>query len=719
MRCIAFAAFLFFPCALFAQGTANCTASIVRMADPPEGGFRYMATGTCDRIVGGMTVSLSGWPGLTWGGGVGFCSNTSTCTIMDVLTCAPPGTYDVIPRLVVNNDPTPIFGAPDPLVVSGSTQLSVRFAKSALPGHARAFIDYSIPQQIFAHQLQASVQGFPTVYSSGYLPLFGTWEVPADLPAGSRLNVVGTGMCSSDLGQQINTIIEIPASVDFGVTSASPEADRRILISNARSEYSYPHFQDIGKMDAAVPLSLRTSGSSNQYESGLKVYLRVTDPEDPASYMNLNGNKLAHAGDNEGAQAILEGPAITAVPDTTGVYQATSGANGIVEFALRLQAPFVAGDNYEIEASFSPTFPTGTSWKSGTLTAWKRVFIEKRRMLRNGLFLAQDAAAGDTFIVTRGNHWFGNLGTTDELSSSEKIVITHAPQISRVDLSSGWYYETHTILSVQDLGNGSYRVNLGTKQGKTVISEPLQHAYKVDTTDKSIGDGISKIDTLTLGPDDYFDVSPDLATGEAFLEAFTENIFLPDSTTPGAMVPVPFLEASLQTLLQNLAEKWSSVVNGTIAPNHQLLVIASDNSAGSSGDAAGVTIDQAGSGRTSSFVFRRAIATQLSGKNAVVNGDRWAMKTAAHEIAHQWQTNATIWQSVDPLTTKDHCPKTTKIFNDPASYCLLASFDPNASGSVAQRTNGLARFHLLPHPQGTGWHSEYLEIRRRPDPFVP
>lgn len=508
-----------------------------------------------------------------------------------------------------------------------------------------------------------------------------------------------------------------PPPAEFAITSQGSEADRRVLISNVQQGYSYPHFQAIGAQDAAVTTFLRARNATGNFQSGLTVYMRVLDPPDSAPYMNQTGNVIAKNNDNHGGKAILDGPRITL--HSPGVYQATSGANGQVDFTLRLQPPYAAGDNYEIEASLDPGFPSGGTAKSGILTAWKRVFIEKRRMLKNGLFLAQNANAGDTFIVTRGNHWFGNQGNNDELSKREKIVITHGPQLNRSNLSAGWYHETHTILSVQDLGNGTYKVNLGRKQGNTVIVEPLQHDYKVDTTDGSIGDGISKIDTLTLGPDDYFDAPPDLVTGEAFLGAFTENIFLPDSTTPGAMVPVPFVETDDQDVLQNLAEKWSSLVTPTLLPNHQLLVIASDNDArpNSAGTDAGVTITRAGSGRTSSYVFRHAIADQLNGNNTVTE-DNWAMKTAAHEIAHQWQTNSTIWQSLDPTATHDHCPKTTKVYDDPANYCLLASFDSTTSGSVAQRTNGIARFHLLPLPGG-GWHSEYLGIRRRADPFVP
>jgi len=151
------------------------------------------------------------------------------------------------------------------------------------------------------------------------------------------------------------------------------------------------------------------------------------------------------------------------------------------------------------------------------------------------------------------------------------------------------------------------------------------------------------------------------------------------------------------------------VFNGTLLPNHQMLIIAADNSPGPAlGTDAGVTISTL-PGRTSSYVFRGSIEQQLSGNTT--NADKWAMKTSAHEIAHQWKTNV-AW------SLQDHCPTTTKVYNDSTLYCLLAAHDPNGAGSVAQRTNGIARFHLLPLPGG-GWDSEYFGIRRRPDPFVP
>jgi hypothetical protein len=329
-------------------------------------------------------------------------------------------------------------------------------------------------------------------------------------------------------------------------------------------------------------------------------------------------------------------------------------------------------------------------------------------MLKNGLFLNRDANAGDSFIVTRLNNYGGNMNSNDSLSSGEQIVITHAPQHDRSDVNLGWYYETHTILSVVSLGNDEYRVNLGRKEGGQTIVETLQRAYKFDATNRALGDGISKLNSLTLGPTHYFDASPNLVTGEAFLQSFTENIYLPDATTPGAMVPVPFLETNHEPTLQHLAEKWSSVfVNGAVLPNHQLLVIAADNSAQAAGTAAGVNISLV-SGRTSGWVFRGTIEQQVG--NNVTQQDQWAMKTAAHEIAHHYRPNGIFSPS-------DHCPLSTKAYNDPNVYCLLADHSDTGAGSVAQRTNGIARFHLLFH--NNAWHSEYLGIRQRPDPFQP
>jgi len=499
-----------------------------------------------------------------------------------------------------------------------------------------------------------------------------------------------------------------------------PGMSEKIILHPHPNDSSLSPWQVNTTVDEKPRFRFRGAVMSNTTSPEADVWQRVVDPPDPSPYLPQHAPD-----DNEDPwkKGVLmpRGCADASCRAVSGQpLQVRSTPGGVVEVELEATDRY-AGDNYILEASFDPAFTCATAGlnganlcaRSGQVTAWKRVFIEKRRMLRNGLFLAQDANVGDTFIVTRGSHWRGNRGKYDELSKGEQIVIVHAPQLDRSDLSEGWYSETHTILSVQDLGNGEFRVNLGTKKGKTIIPEPLQHEYRVDSENRAIGDAVSKLGSLFVTADDVFDVSVDLVTGEAFFHSFTENLILPDNTTPGAFVPVPFLETTDQTTLQHLAEKWSSLVNGSLEPNHQLLIIASDNSAGGTGTDAGLTISQVPGKRTSSWVFWETIDQVLSGNN-VNTVNKWARKTAAHEIAHQWRTNG-LW---NPSPHADHCPATTKTWNDPSAYCLLADADPNGSGSVAQRTNGIARFHFLTLPNGST-HSEYLEIRRRPDPFVP
>jgi hypothetical protein len=473
----------------------------------------------------------------------------------------------------------------------------------------------------------------------------------------------------------------VPDGVEFNITIAAPATDRRVLISNVNPAYAYPHFQGLGSVDAAVSMNVRTRGPNQQYQSGLVVYLRITDPADTAAYMNLPQNVLAHANDNEGGNAILEGTALSAVPDRPAVYQATSGVNGVVDFRLRMQPPYVAGNNYQVEASFSPTFPAGGSWKSGTLTAWKRVFVEKRRMLRNGLFISADANAGQTSIEIRGNHYGGDRGN-DRLSGGDQIVLVHAPQTDRSDILNGWYMETHSILSVTHIkGTDLYAVNLGTGNGKHVNREALLHPYGPDEREPAIGDAIARISGQSVTSADIFDAGDGLVTG-LFPDAFTEYIYLSDLITPGASVPVPHFESAQEPFLQRLADKWSSVVAWTgtrsqAALNYQLLIIG--DTRGDPG-AAGLTTDNSGS-ETSSYVFRGAINREASQRG--VDADVWAMKTAAHEIAHQWRTNS-VW------TSDDHCPTTATAFDNPALYCLLADYD--ATGSDTQRANASRGF---------------------------
>src|SRR5258708_2180508 len=265
------------------------------------------------------------------------------------------------------------------------------------------------------------------------------------------------------LGAQMSVSLtyEVPPPIEFSVTDAATVSERRIVISNLHPGYPYPQFQSLGGKDGEVPMFVRARGQSSQYESGLTVYLRVADPEDTAPYMNLAQNKLSHANDNVGPLPTLDGTGVSAVPNTAGVYQATSGTNGVINFTLKLQPGTASGDNYRVEASFDQTFPAGASWKSGALTAWKRIFVEKHKMLRNGIALTQVAQPGDSVLHVADNRYGGNQGR-HRISSGDRVVLVHAPASDRRNALDGWYLEEHTVAEAVR-GSNEYIVTLGTK----------------------------------------------------------------------------------------------------------------------------------------------------------------------------------------------------------------------------------------------------------------
>jgi len=711
MRRIALA-LLFLPSVVLAQGV-TCTDTITRLADPPDGGFRYATTVTCSQIIPSLLIGITGMAGTSPDGGIGACYYASTCTKYQTFACAPQGTYDVRPVYMIDGVNFLFGQSVDTVIVGPGAQLSVRFEQGQTPGYAKTFVDYYIPQQIYPHELllYTYLASGPVVLSSGTLGSVGTWQVPQDLPNGFNITVTA-GLCGSDVSGDVMTTVRIPGSIEFNITDQALETERRVLLSNVESGYPYPHYQSLGGQDSKVPMFVRTRDANGQLQSGTQVYLRVVDPPDTAPYMSVPSvpaGKQPHKNDNSGPLAMVAGNGITPFQNFAGVWQGVSGANGELDFTLTLQPGTAAGDNYQVEASFDQTFPSGATWKSGTLTAWKRVFVEKKKTLRNGIALDAESAAGNAVIHVATNHYEGNDGH-HHISRGDRIVLVHAPALDRSNALRGWYREEHNVGDVTRDATG-YLVTLGTGHGNNITPEPLQHDFGRDPsqpTRPELADWIADLSGGTLASVDYFDAPENLVSGSGnpFVEAFTEYIVLPDG--PFGFVPMPHFGSYVQPTLQDFAEKWCLSGAGTAAaPNHQLLVIG-DNDGTTTSDA-GLTITRVTS-QTSSFVWRGVIEDHVQSGQSNAGGDPnvWAAKTSAHELTHQWRTNS-------PFGLQDHCPQHTPTYNDPALLCLMAAYDADVQ---AQRTNGIARFHIITLPGGDV-HSEYLEIRKRPDPFVP
>jgi hypothetical protein len=489
-----------------------------------------------------------------------------------------------------------------------------------------------------------------------------------------------------------------------------------MVIHNSRSNYPYPSVNQVATSDIERPqytISGHVTSGSHGVETDL--WLRVLDPADPSLYLP---STMQHENDNmdtkpRGTLLAVSCAAPCVPSDTIQVHTTADGA-----FSVRLEGTDrYAGDNYIIEAGEDAEFSCTSGGparsnicaRSGTITAWKRIFVEKQKMLRNWISLTADAHSGDTSIRNVDNHYGGNQGRHARISKGDRIVLVHGPAFDRSNVASGSYYEEHTVESVAH-GANEYVVNLGTKSGNLVTLEHLTHDFGRDPSNQPfLADSIAALAGTHLSAADCFDAADNLFTN-VFAEAFTEYVILPDP--PSGFVPVPNFGSTNETELQAFADKWSVSVgtDGHAPANHQLLLIA-DYNRSNVPDTAGVTVTQV-PGESSSWVWRGTIETQVATHGAVNEGNDpnlWSAKNAAHELAHQWKTD-TIFNLVD------HCPATTKTYNDSGLYCLLAT--NSSGGAETQRANGVARFHLLPLPGG-GWHSEYFEIRRRSDPFVP
>jgi hypothetical protein len=531
----------------------------------------------------------------------------------------------------------------------------------------------------------------------------------------------------------VNLSYEAAARIDFDVTNNLPETDRRMILSNLHGGYAYPRLQALG--NGLVPMTATvTDVATGTPSAETGIYLRLADPPDTAAYMNLPPAPLAHAGDNPdgvtNAQVVTPG-----IPYTD--------SNGKTRLSIKPLPGALAGDNYEVEASVDPTFPANKTWKSGTLTAWKRIFVEKEKMLKNGMRLVADVGQGGTEIHVVDRHYGGNQGNR-RISPGDHIVLVHSPALDRNDALAGSYMEFHHVAEVHRLSASDWRILLGTKVQGHVIPESIQHAeYRTEPQDDLVGDAIAytTVDGA-LSPTDYFDTADSLLASydssgvpqSAFPQAFAEYYVLSYGVDAPPFVPVSYVLTSNPPTMQHLANRWSSNVDyrQINQANHQLLVL---------GDAqapAGTTAftTNMAAGRTTNTIAHQTCSILYFGEMAyalandpsygTTNLPEWAEKTEAHELAHQWKVD-THWAPLNNATD-GHCPPDSRTFDAASTFCLEASPSNARNG---QAGNMQARFHLVPWTGsgvpafgfvaqgGAAWDSEYFTIRWRPDPYFP
>lgn len=236
----------------------------------------------------------------------------------------------------------------------------------------------------------------------------------------------------------------------FDLNDYAPLNDRRVLLVNPRDTSGallqpYPWFQRFLSRDRAIPIGLRTYVNGVP-TPGVAVTLKVLDPPDKSEYVvGVAGGQpapspsLSYAGDNVGTLPTLTGTGITANPD--GTYSVTSGAEGYISAALEPDATARPGDNYQVEAVFSGATPK----KSSVITAWRRMFVEKRKMFRRGHTLVTDAPAG-TWHAVVPNAAYSSAAGAPNFAAGDEVILQHAPPHGAAKTASA-YYQTYTRIT--------------------------------------------------------------------------------------------------------------------------------------------------------------------------------------------------------------------------------------------------------------------------------
>ena len=163
----------------------------------------------------------------------------------------------------------------------------------------------------------------------------------------------------------------------------TPKEDIRALISNCPSGNNTP-----GCVGAAFPSSFQNiprqiaiAARVHPARAGVTIWFDVEDPPDTAPY-----EVGSPPGDNiTGESGSLPGPS------------AVTNAAGVATTVLTVTDRY-AGNNYRVRARLASGGPVVA--KTGVITAWKRLFVEKDKMFRAaGQYLTANAAAGATVLA--------------------------------------------------------------------------------------------------------------------------------------------------------------------------------------------------------------------------------------------------------------------------------------------------------------------------------
>jgi hypothetical protein len=585
---------------------------------------------------------------------------------------------------------------------SCSNGLTIRFSPAAtdVTIAVRTFIGsandeillgVSEPSGVTSTQYTVQPQGTVLLHAQGEIASVSIRSVRTGIP----LNFWGFGISSLAITQApINN-----SEVTFD--AASGPDDSKILISRAVWDVGYPsRFQLVP--DGAGNPRIKIAGTlrdrfSGQGTSG-PVFLRVEDPPDPAPYRGAD----SHSGDNDGGAASFNGSATAALQ---------ADAQGRFETELVVSST-TAGDNYVVVGSTNAQFGCGGTPcpRSPVFTLWKRIYVEEQQMFRRGTFVSDEVIPGTFEIPVHEEKPF------QRLAAGQMLQLVHAES----GLGEGFYSDRVVFQSLQRKGDGSWVI-------RTAPSTPISRMYGAKPVTipnpnpnappasspimDVIRDGVGVISAGT------FKTNPNYA-GPLFDSMFVE--LMPINST---VTEVPYLAELYDPLLNAyFASRWlqqgvrKNQYGSRPDPNvfHRIAARQAKLVPKGSCSGAELGITCVGGGGNYSYIFDQRIQDLTTGvvmdpaagcppvaayyRNAptsTVNGE-----TTAHETVHLWVR--TMRQP--DLDLQGHCSKHRYV---DAMNCLMHT--PYAGP-------GLSDGQVLLHYDTNGAHSEYMWIRRDPDP---
>jgi len=451
-------------------------------------------------------------------------------------------------------------------------------------------------------------------------------------------------------------------------------------------------------------------------DTGTTIHLKVFDPQDDSPYRTS-----AAPGDNLDTAA----GTLSLSPHESGSKSLSFSVGDEFLTTIYLNTTqFAAGDNYLVKASTSSELLTDPEFvcdaahgcvQAFPVTAWKRVYLEKKEMFRRGALIVGSPSAGSTQVrvqVPTGLRW-NDVG----LARGNAIRLLHAPRLDGLDLFPDFHFEDAVIAAVD-------RVHGDNNRRVLTLETPLAHSYTEDNSyETALADGVSDgVGYLAGGT---------YGRNEAYLHSVFGSAYIEFWSVNQAIREIPYLPTVRRP--HRVANKWfeNTPVNlATYArpgnPNvkHVLAGSGARDAEARNPDA---TVSPFAFGETGidvsppppveapipqpnySWTWVGGIEQAVTLRGGVHQGlDAWTFngENLVHELAHTFNVNAVFYYGSD----FGHCSRT--MAGSPALNCKMRShMDPLFD--ARQTADGIIGFHYSSDDD-----SEYMTIRRKPEPLA-